>query len=131
MNRGIEGDEKGNWTYIKANGHSVIDYVVGTEDVRESIERLEIGDRVDSDHQPLVIWIKGKRINRSRRKGTGRRKWNWLSEGKKEFRKELGRVQGEGKEVEIEWVGMKERILRILEKSGKGKGGERREEGVV
>ncbi|KMQ83320.1 stress response protein nst1-like protein [Lasius niger] len=31
LNEGVEGDEKENWTYMRANRQSVIDYVIGGE----------------------------------------------------------------------------------------------------
>lgn len=44
------------WT----KGESVIDYVVvGEETVEEMIKKLEIGDRIDLDYHPVVIWMKG------------------------------------------------------------------------
>lgn len=49
-----------------------------------------------------------------------------MSEGRKEFRKELEWLQGKGREVEMEWINMKERKLGILEKGARvraGRGG--------
>lgn len=31
----------------------------------EKLERMEVGERVDSDHQPMTVWIKG-RIKRNK-----------------------------------------------------------------
>lgn len=46
----MAGDEKGEYTYVGSNGDTVIDYVIAGEKVREMIKRLEVGDRIDSDH---------------------------------------------------------------------------------
>lgn len=51
LNGGVIGDEEGNWTYMGPNGQSVIDYVIRNEDVRQKIERLDKGSRVESDHR--------------------------------------------------------------------------------
>jgi len=81
-NGGIEGDMEENWTYTGARGESVIDYVVVDDDMANEITRLEIGDCIDSDHHPLVMWVKsgewerrgGKRSNERVHRGTGMRR---------------------------------------------------------
>lgn len=50
-------EEEGNWTYVGSRGETVIDYVIGNEDVWGKIEGLEIGSRIDSDHFPIVVRI--------------------------------------------------------------------------
>ena len=39
---------------------AVTDYIVGNEDTREGVERMEVGDRVASDHHPVVVWLRWK-----------------------------------------------------------------------
>jgi len=39
----------------------VIDYILGKEG-REKVEKLEVEDKVDSDHHPVVVWMKGNEI---------------------------------------------------------------------
>lgn len=34
--------------------------MIGDEEIRERIGSMKIGDRVDSDHQPLEIWMEGE-----------------------------------------------------------------------
>lgn len=41
-------------------GKSVIDYILGDERTREEVKRVVVGERVESDHQPLIVWIRGK-----------------------------------------------------------------------
>lgn len=43
--------KKGN-TYVERNGDTVIDYMIAREEIREKVKRLEVGDRINSDHQP-------------------------------------------------------------------------------
>ncbi|KMQ85641.1 hypothetical protein RF55_15674 [Lasius niger] len=129
MNGGVAGDEKGNWTYTGGRGQTVIDYVIGSGEVRESIGKLEIEERVESDHQPLSVWVKGEGIRRTKGIGVGKGRWDWSMEGREEFREEMGKVQGSGETVEREWVNMREKIKGILGKGNrvgvgeKGKGG--------
>lgn len=33
--------------------------MIGNKEVRERIERMEIGDRIESNHQPLIVKIRG------------------------------------------------------------------------
>lgn len=74
MNGDMKGDEGGEWTYTGAGGNSVINYVIGFERVRERLEELRVGDYMESDHQPVVIKIKGKSTEKNRRKeGRSRR----------------------------------------------------------
>jgi len=36
----------------------------GEEEGREEVERLEVGDKVDSDHHPVVVWMKERGENK-------------------------------------------------------------------
>lgn len=59
LNGSTKGDEKGEYTYTGGKGNTVIDYVIGDERIREEVVRLEVGEETDSDHHPVVCWIKG------------------------------------------------------------------------
>lgn len=61
------GDEKGEWTYARRKGNSVLDYIVGDEEVWEKVVRMKVEDRIDLDHFPVVGWIKEKREKRRER----------------------------------------------------------------
>lgn len=41
-------------------GESVIDYIIGSEEVWEKIREIKIGYRIDSDHQPIEALVKEK-----------------------------------------------------------------------
>ena len=63
LNGNIEGEEEGECTenaYAGARGESVIDYVLTDEGGKEGTERMEVRERVDSDHFPLIVSIRGK-----------------------------------------------------------------------
>jgi len=54
LNGGIEADEKGGWTYMEGTGESVIDYILVEEEIREEMGYLEIRDKIESDHHPVI-----------------------------------------------------------------------------
>jgi len=94
LNGMAEGDEEENWTYTGGRGESVIDYVLVEEEGREEVERLEIGDKVDSDHQPVVAWMKERGDNKRVRGGRGRVcRGMWDEEGGDRFKGNLGRIE--------------------------------------
>lgn len=67
---GVKGDERGEYTYTGGRDNTMIDYVVGDEEVRERIRKLEVEGRVDSDHHPLVVTIEGgKEVRRKKVRG--------------------------------------------------------------
>jgi len=51
-------DKDGEYTFTGGKGGTVIDYVLGNKEVRDKIEKMYIGDRIDSDHQPLEVELK-------------------------------------------------------------------------
>lgn len=79
---------------------TVIDYVID-EEVRGRIKRMRIGDRIDSDHHPVEVWIEG-RVERRKREERRERAGRMIcdGEGREMFRKkiELGRAVGEAVE---------------------------------
>lgn len=46
----------------------VIDYVLGNEESREKVNKMKVEERVDSDHQPITVWIEGRGWKKERRK---------------------------------------------------------------
>ncbi|XP_046605019.1 uncharacterized protein LOC124297751 [Neodiprion virginianus] len=105
MNGNIEGDEEGEFTYVGGAGVTVIDYAIGDIEVRDRVKRIEIGDRVDSDHHPVIVWLRGAvaRTRKGKRVG-GTSRGDWTEEGRMRFRAEvkwegIGEVDV-GKEIE-------------------------------
>ena len=76
LNAGMEGD----------GGETVIDYILGDEDTRRWVKKLEIGDNVDSDHQPVIGSVGGE-------EGGGNEEWK-ENEKKGLDRDREGEVQG-------------------------------------
>lgn len=105
-----------------------IDYVLGDGRMRERVERMIIEDRVESDHHPVVVWMKGEGGRKDRgggRKG-GARRGKWDEEGKKEFERMIGKIGERKGDMQGEMKEMTERIRRTI-KRGK-EGGRRKEE---
>lgn len=59
MNGSIERDEEGEWTFMGGKGNTVIDYAIGNVETWEGVEKIEIGEKIDSDHHPVIVWVKG------------------------------------------------------------------------
>lgn len=51
-------DEEGDWTYIGSRRTSVVVYVLSNYKAGNKIEKLKIGKRVESDHQPVEVTLK-------------------------------------------------------------------------
>lgn len=56
----MEGDEEGEWTYTGGKEGSVIDYVLENEESRKGVRWMRMKERIDSDHQPVTVWVKGE-----------------------------------------------------------------------
>jgi len=57
----MRAHEKGELTYIGERRESVVDYVLINQKATDKIEKMEIGNRVESDHQPLEVKIEIKK----------------------------------------------------------------------
>lgn len=76
VNGETEGDWERVWTYTRGRGNSIIDYVLGDEEIRGDIIQFGLGESMKSDHHPLIMTIGGEREEvreRNRRKGARRR----------------------------------------------------------
>ena len=55
LNGNIEGDERGEYTYVGVQGCTVIDYILVNEECREEVKEMTIGRSINSDHLPMQI----------------------------------------------------------------------------
>lgn len=46
---------------------AVIDYIMGNNKVKDRVDKMFVGDRVDSDHHPIKIWLEGDVYGRKER----------------------------------------------------------------
>jgi len=56
----MKGDKEGEFTFTGGRGNTTIDFVLDDEEVREEIEDMRIGDRIDSNHHPVEVKVKGR-----------------------------------------------------------------------
>ncbi|XP_036148302.1 uncharacterized protein LOC118647446 [Monomorium pharaonis] len=127
INGSIEGDEEGEWTYTEARGESIIDYVLGDEEVVEEVTKLEIGEKIDSDHYPVIVWIKGKEVKERRGKARSGG-WNrgiWDEMGRERFRQGLRDMEWGGEDIQKTVNEVEKKIRDILKKSVEEKRGEK------
>ncbi|XP_029163724.1 golgin subfamily A member 6-like protein 22, partial [Nylanderia fulva] len=114
LNGNTEGDEEGEWTFTGGRGNTVIDYVLGDEDSREKVKKLRVKDKVDSDHQPVEVEIKGKQRKERRKNRGGRRGGTWNEERCRRFKEKVGELEGGEEEIEGEWKKMEERVKEAM-----------------
>lgn len=55
LNGNMEGDEREELTYVGVRKDSVIVYVIGSEELRERVEKVVVKDKMDSDHLPVTV----------------------------------------------------------------------------
>lgn len=68
MNGTSEGDREGEYTYVGARGNSVIDYVFVNEVGYNIVNNFKVGERVESDHMPLIVKNRKLEWRRKKRK---------------------------------------------------------------
>jgi len=54
------------YTFTGGAGNTVIDYVMGDEEVRKKVWNMRMEDKIDSDHHLLVVVLKGEKRNGKR-----------------------------------------------------------------
>ena len=54
LNGNIKGDEKGSLTYLGEQGESVIDYILGNENLIEDVDEFIVEENTESDHLPVT-----------------------------------------------------------------------------
>lgn len=59
----VKGDEEREYTYTGSRGSTVIDYVIGDEEKRKKVRRVEVEEKVDSDHHLIEVTIEGGKLD--------------------------------------------------------------------
>lgn len=103
--------------------------MIGDEEVRGRIGSMKIGDRVDSDHQPLEIWMEGEVRRKKRNEKQESGKVIWDREGCELFREKLRWEKKEDRGMEEEWGEMEKRMSWGKWKRNRRRGGEEKEDG--
>lgn len=115
MNGNIRGDEEGEMTFIGKKGNSVIDYMICNAEAWEEINKMEIGDRAESDHRPIEVTLV-KMIDRKKRKGKEREIEDWSEEGCKEYRRKLKERKETEEETREEWKELTREVRNAITK---------------
>jgi len=126
LNGNVKGDEEGQWTYTGGRGGTVIDYVIGNEETRERVVKMRVEDWVDSDHQPITVWVEGGGYREVRKGKRGRRRGVWTEKGREKFEEYFGKKDEECAGVEEGWRKLKKRVEVVLERVEKEEKRERR-----
>ena len=66
LNGNMVSDKEGEWTFIGQMGNSVVDYTIREVKTWERIREFKIGERTESDYQPIEIEIKEECEQRER-----------------------------------------------------------------
>lgn len=114
FNENIRGDKEGEYTFTGERGNTVIDYIIGDWNVKERIVRMNVEEKVDLDHQPVMAWIKEKIKKRKRKGGTGERRGIQDDKRCKRFRQILERVKLGKKRIGEEWKEMKKKVREAI-----------------
>jgi len=88
-NGSVKGDEEGELTYTGGNGESVVDYVLGDGETWDRVERIEVKDRIESDHFPLEVWLRGEEEELGRKVSRRRGRWNCTEKGRAIFEERM------------------------------------------
>ena len=99
MNGHIQGDEEGQFTYIGPNVESVIDYGIANEEAMGKIRSFTIADRIESDHQPLVIELEN--ISKKTETVKEKSRIDWPEEGKINLKKSGRRRRNTKRSLDI------------------------------
>ena len=57
LNGNIEWDEEGEYTHTEGKKETVIDYAIVDDEVWRSVNKLEVGNFIDSDNFPLIVTL--------------------------------------------------------------------------
>jgi hypothetical protein len=91
---------------------------MGDEEAKEGVKEMRVGDKIDSDHHPLKVRMKGRAEKRERSGGKRQSRGVWSLEGREIFRQRVGRVNEVGKgDLGKEWEEMGERIRGALKET--------------
>jgi len=107
-NGNMRGNENGELLYIGGRGESVVDYVLVNQKAWKKIEKIKIGYRVESDHQPLEIEIRMKKKREIECCKEERKEIvEWGEENIELYRQREEGMRVEGESVEEIWESLK------------------------
>lgn len=116
LNGNTVGDEKGEYTYVGPRGETVIDYVVVNEDAWAEIEDFRVEERVESDHMPLVVEIKGEETKKEEETERKTERAVWTEIGIRNYRRRIEGMVFDAEEVNEKVKELREKIATATEK---------------
>lgn len=117
LNGNKEGDDQGEWTFTGAKGSSVIDYAICNAETWEEIKSFRIGERIESDYQPLEIELKATtEETRNREEVKKIEIEDQTEEGIKIYQENLKKRKAEKEEIQEEWEELAEEIRKAINK---------------
>jgi hypothetical protein len=93
LNGAKEGDERGEWTYEKAGKKSVIDIGIVNWEAWERVVSFKVENRIDSDHQPVIVGIRGDNGRGEEIEKERGKMQDWSKDGVEWFRKKMEEVE--------------------------------------
>ncbi len=85
LNGGEKERTEGEFTYVGHRGNTVIDFSIVNEHAQCLVKEFQVGESIDSDHQPIITKIEGGKIDK--REGQSmymhKAKYKWTEEGKR------------------------------------------------
>lgn len=108
-------EDAGEFTYVGPRGESVIDYAIVNQNAWDEVRRFEVGNRAESDHQPLEIEIAGEEIKRTRREKEIIIRTIWEEENIQKYRKALQHTERKEEKQKDTETRMKELERRMRE----------------
>lgn len=67
LNERTKENEEKEYTFVGGRESAVIDYVIADKGIKDKVGRLEIRDKIDSDHQLVEVWMKGEKWRREKK----------------------------------------------------------------
>ncbi|XP_077272062.1 uncharacterized protein LOC143902767 [Temnothorax americanus] len=86
---GTKGDKEGEFTFTGGRGETVIDYIIGNQELWERTEEVRIGEQIDSDHQYVALEIAEKIEERKREEKKTKKVMNWSKEAVERYREKI------------------------------------------
>lgn len=118
------GDREGELTHVSSKGRSVIDYAIVNDNGYDLVKEFRIGERVDSDHMPLIVTIEEEGECRAEEEveeeGERRISRRWDEEARKMYRKKtyafIWKNRSGGGTLEEKWADLKRTIQEAMVK---------------
>lgn len=61
FNGNTEEDEEGEYTFSGGEKGAVGTYVIADDEIRDNVNKLEVGDYIDWDHCPKIVTLNGEK----------------------------------------------------------------------